>query len=593
MNSNLNFHLRKMLAVFLSFGMIFATTGCSSNTTAKENADTVANEPETFSDTSSNTIALSTSGELITLNADEMFTERDSKTEYDVSSATQITLADESVTLSSEGCYILSGSLGNGQIVIDADDSAKIQLVLNGVNIHSDNSAAIFIKKADKVFITLSEGSTNLLSNGGTFEENEYNIDSVIFSKSDLTLNGSGTLQITSPAGHGIVSKDDLVITGGIYHITASSSAISGKDSVRIADGTFTLNATKDGIHSENTDDTSKGFIYISGGTFDITTESDGLDASSTIQLEGGTFNITAGDDAFHADSHLWVRDGVLNVSRCYEGLEAQYITIDGGTIQIVSSDDGINAAGGNDQSSMMAENDRFSGENSSIIINGGTLYVNASGDGIDSNGTLTVNGGEIIIEGPENSGNGALDYNQSAMITGGTIIAFGFSGMAQNFGSDSTQCSILANIQSTQKAETTAILTDASGKVITKYTPSKSYNSILISTPDIQVGETYTLSTGTENTSIEMTSTIYGSGMGAMGNHGNMGGRGGMGGRDGMTPNDAFPDGTFPDGKAPNGAFPDNTIPDGTLPDGTTPDEMFPNGRNERGGRDKIQENQ
>lgn len=577
MNSNLNFRLRKMPAVFLSFGMIFtmifATTGCSSNTAAKENTDTIANEPETFSDTSNNTIALSTGGELITLNADEMFTERDSKTEYDVSSATQITLADESVTLSREGCYILSGSLGNGQIVIDADDSAKIQLVLNGVNINSNNSAAIFIKKADKVFITLSEGSTNLLSNGGTFVENEYTIDSVIFSKSDLTLNGSGTLQITSPAGHGIVSKDDLVITGGIYHITAASSAISGKDSVRIADGTFTLNATKDGIHSENTDDTSKGFIYISGGTFNITTESDGLDASSTIQLEGGTFNMATGDDAFHADSHLWMRDGVLNVSRCYEGLEAQYITIDGGTIQIVSSDDGINAAGGNDQSSIVAENDRFSGENSSIIINGGTLYVNASGDGIDSNGTLTVNGGEIIIEGPENSGNGALDYNQSAMITGGTIIAFGFSGMAQNFGSDSTQCSILANIQSTQKAETTAILTDASGNVITKYTPSKSYNSILISTPDIQIGETYTLSTGSESTSIEMTSTIYGSGMGAMGNHGNMGGHGGMGGRDGMTPNDAFPDGTFPDGM--------------------TPDEMFPDGRNGRGGRDKIQESQ
>lgn len=573
---------RKTLAVSFSFcmilSMIFALTGCDSNATADENAGTATTASGMFSDSQNNgsisglqaDSTISADSEIITLNADEMFTDRDKETEYDISSATQITLADESVTISKEGCYILSGSLKDGQIIIDADDSAKIQLVLNGVTINSDDSAAIFIKEADKVFITLAEGITNVLTNGGIFSENEYNIDAVIFSKADLTLNGNGTLKITSPAGHGIVSKDDLVITGGIYNITAASSAVSGKDSIRIADGTFTLNAVKDALHSENTDDTSKGFIYVAGGTFDITAESDGLDSSSTIQLEGGTFNIAAGDDAIHADSFLWVRDVMLVVSDCYEGLEAQNIIIDGGTIKVISIDDGINAAGGNDQSSIMAQEDRFRSENSSIIINGGLLSISASGDGIDSNGTLTVNGGEIIVEGPENSGNGALDYNQSAVITGGTLIASGYGGMSQNFGTDSTQCSIMASLQTTQSAGTKAVLTNSSGNVIAEYTPSKSYNSIIISTPDIKTGETYTLTAGTESISIEMTSTIYGSGMdgrGGMGDHGGMGDRGGMapddinnrGGRDSQQNGKKFPDEmneNFTGGEIP--AFPD-----------------------------------
>lgn len=569
--------VKKVFVTLLSCSMIFTMTGCSSNTIAQEATGSIPTESVSgaFSNSAASDLPTETSSvadsEILTLNADEMFTDRDMETGYDISSATKITLAEESVTISKEGCYILSGSLTNGQIIIDADDSAKIQLVLDSVTIHSEDSAAIFIKNADKVFITLPDGSNNTLSSSA-FVENEFNIDGVIFSKADLTLNGNGSLKITSSLGHGIVSKDDLVITGGTYEVTASSSALSGKDSVRIAAGTFTINATKDAIHSENTEDSSKGFIYISGGTFDITAGSDGLDSSSTIQLEGGTFNMTTDDDAFHADSYLWIRNGILNITSCYEGLEAQNITIDNGTINIVASDDGVNAAGGTDQSSMMAERDRFAGENCNIIINGGILNINASGDGIDSNGTLTVNGGEIIIEGPENSGNGALDYNQSAVITGGTVAAFGFNGMAQNFGSDSTQCSILVSLSTTQAAGTKAFLTNASGDIIMEYTPSKSYNSILISTPDIKTGETYTLTAGAETASIEMTSTIYGSGMGSMGD------RGGMGSHGGINPDEMTPDGMRPGGgMKPDGTMPDGTMPDGTMPDGSAWDGTFP----------------
>ena len=595
-------NFKRIIAAGLSCMLIFSMTGCNSNTNKQETpSENIGNIDNRNSDNKVDNTGISTE-EILTLNADDMFTDRDKRNEYDAASATRITLSGESITLPQEGCYIITGFLNDGQIVIDAPDTTKIQLVLDNVSINSNDNAPIFIKEADKVFITLADGTNNTLTNGGTFVENEYNIDAVIFSKADLTLNGTGTLTISSAGGHGIVSKDDLVITSGNYDITAASSAISGKDSVRIADGTFTLNSTKDGIHSENTDDTQKGFIYIADGTFDITAESDGLDATSTIQVEGGTFHLVTADDAMHADSYLWIRDGVINAAKCYEGLEAQNITVDGGTIDIIASDDGMNASGGNDGSGLgpgggmdfprggnppseipsgelpsgefpsmgeipnsefpskneaptgdfFTHEDRFSSSNTSgITINGGIITLKADGDGIDSNGSLTINGGEIYVEGSENGGNGALDYATSAIINGGIFVAMGQSAMAQNFGSDSTQCAMLVNTSSSLNANDIFTLTDATGASIVTYTPSIRYNSVLISTPDIKTGASYTLTAGTENVSIEMTDTIYGSGMGAVGGFEGMGNMGGpqnhdnpgnrpddMGGKPSMNPN-------------------------------------------------------
>lgn len=584
---------------------------------------------------------------------EDMFTERDLDASYEESSSAKIALADgatksdsdnvktdgDAVEITGEGTYIISGTLTNGRIIINAKDSDKIQLVLNGANINCDTGAAIYVKQADKVFITLAPSSENTLSNKREFVAvDDNNIDSVIFSKSDLTLNGSGKLTVNAAYGHGIVSKDDLVLTGGEYSITSEKQALSGKDSIRVADGAYTLNAGKDGLHSENADDTSKGFIYIANGTFDITCDCDGIDASGTVTVKngsvnitsgggsenaekkseeffpggrnqqnqsaeqtteqsdsvsakgikadgnltivsgefsinsaddaihsnssitvsGGTYKILTGDDGIHADANLTVTNGTLNIEKSYEGLEGQAINISGGTISIVSNDDGMNAAGGNDESGFggkMMQDDFSTDENSSITIFGGKITINASGDGIDSNGNFYVKGGEIYVSGPENDGNGALDYSGDAQITGGTIVAVGMSGMAQNFGSSSTQGSILLNVSSRSRGAVT--VKDSSGSVIISFTPEKEYNSVVISSPDIKKGETYTVTAAGESQTVEMSDIIYSSAGSATGNPG--GGQN-PGGGHGQTPPDNQNNGGTPPEK-PSGERPQKPV--------------------------------
>lgn len=584
------------------------------------------------------------SSQVTALNASEMFTDRDKEIGYDESECVSIVLNNDSaqcssdgvkisgstVTISAEGTYILSGTLTNGMIIVDAAKEDKIQLVLNDAHINFDTSAAIYVKQADKVFITLASDTKNTLSNAKEFVAIDDNdIDAVIFSKDDLTINGNGSLTVNAAYGHGIVSKDDMVITGGTYSITAEKRGISGNDSIRIADGSITVASGTDGLHSENTDDSALGYIYIADGQFKITSDTDGLDASGIIQVDGGTFSITtgggsanastkqdgsingdwgkwgggrggrdkkpsalptsmttavvptastaatvttdtetssskglksdnsiiinsgeftidssddsvhsnndiqitdgtlklsSGDDGIHADSSLKISGGSITVTKSYEGIEGQNIDISGGSVSVISSDDGINAAGGSDQSSTADHPGRngFSSDESAYInISGGKINVNASGDGIDSNGNLTVSGGEIYVSGSTNGGNGALDYNGKAIISGGIVIAAGSSSMAQNFGSDSTQGSMLVNA-STQPANTEIILKDKNGSTIASFTPSKQYNCVVISCPEIKKGETYTLQCGDSKTSVTMDSLIYG-------NDNGMGGKGGM----------------------------------------------------------------
>lgn len=777
---------------------------------------------------------------------DDMFTERDLDVGYDESSAVKINLADDSstvtvgddteadaseadetkaddsetnetetassgvsisgniITITKEGTYVFSGALSEGQIIVDAD-SAKVQLVLDNADVTSASSAAIYVKNADKTFITLAEGSENILMNTAEYEAiDDNNIDAVIFSKDDLTLNGKGTLTINSEYGHGIVSKDDLKLVGGTYNITAENHALSGKDSVRIADGTYNLTSGKDGIHSENADDDEKGFVYIASGDFTIESTGDGIDASYVVQIDDGDFDITAGDgaenatktnndmpgggtrdnmgggapggvaqdgeapsgdkpsggkpsgdkpsgdatsgdttsedtsggnlkggdgsdesvsgsasgkqtgqtppdrpdgdsfdgsrpdgkasdntggqtaqtppdksgkdtsdgqqsdknsqskdiadnttassapsdtgsetasstssdtdseaasstssdtdststkgiksdgalyvnggtftinsaddafhsnsdvtindgtytissgdDGMHADSALLVNGGTITVTESYEGLEGLNITINDGKIDIAASDDGMNAAGGNDQSGFggmggdgfkgmqapdaaqksddTSENTQKSDDSSDtaqttgsitvaaqkqdntsdtaqttgnitvaaqksdnisvasqdtdaasedemwMVINGGYVHVLAGGDGLDSNGDLTINGGEVYVDGPSDNGNSAIDYGEksSFYINGGTVVAVGSSGMAEDVSSESKQQAAFVKLDSQADAGD-VILKDADGNEIISYTAQKKYDCVIISTAALKAGKTYTLS--------------------------------------------------------------------------------------------------
>lgn len=585
----MSYNNTKLVAGLLGYALLACSiSGCSFDSFSKTTT-------ETSSESSSSATGITY------LDADDMFTDRDKEVGYDEDTATAITLSDDAsscdsssvsisdntITITDEGTYLLTGSLSDGQVIVDADDK-KVQLVLDSVNINCDTSAALYVKAADKVFVTLASDSENSLSNTSDFVAiDDNNIDAVIFSKDDLTLNGSGTLTVTAKYGHGIVSKDDLVITSGTYQITAAKHALSGKDSVRIADGVLTLDAGTDGIHSENTDDDAKGFIYIANGDISITADSDGFDAEETLQVDGGNIEVAAGDDGLHADGDLIITDGTINVTKSYEGLEGMTVTVEDGDISVVPSDDGINAAGdgtseessqsgtppekpdGSDSTEDRPEppggfdkNDNSSADSNSdsnsdskpadlpdgnagpgdgnggpgggnggpgggnggpdgsnggpgdgmeeatdynlIQISGGKIYINASGDGIDSNGNLTVTGGEIYVDGPTSGGDGALDCSGTALISGGTVIAVSSSGMAENFDSSSAQGSMITTV-SDSMITGDITLTDSEGNTIVSYSPSKEYSSVVISCADLKEGETYTLVAGDTSTSVSL----------------------------------------------------------------------------------------
>lgn len=337
---------------------------------------------------------------------DDMFTDRDKRDSYEengsvllqfngdsvTSSSDSVQISGTTVTITEEATYILSGTLNNGMVIVNADKSAKLQLVLNGVSINSETSAPLYILAADKVFVTLAEGTENTLSNGGTFTAiDENNIDAVIFSKQDLTLNGSGSLTVTSPAGHGIVSKDDLVITGGTYTVNCASHGLDANDSVRIMDGTLTVDAGKDGIRAENDEDTSLGFIYISGGTLNIEAEGDGISAGAYLQIEDGTFDLLCGGGSENGSKESSDSWGGFMGGGMGGGMGGFMGGGPGGRSGIASS----SSASTSDESSSSMKGLKAAGD---MLISGGSFTINSADDAIHSNGSITINGGTFEI---------------------------------------------------------------------------------------------------------------------------------------------------------------------------------------------------
>ncbi len=335
---------------------------------------------------------------------------------------------------------------------------------------------------------------------------------------------GKITIQAKSD---GIQSNNDedtdkgwISLDGGTFNIEAGKDAIQAETILQVNGGSFSL--TSGGGAKENTrirsqfpgrgmnntaaneaaTDSAKALkggtgIAVSNGDFTIDAADDAIHSKGKIAIKGGTFDISTGDDAVHADSNLTIDAGTLNVLKCYEGLEGAFITITGGKICLLASDDGINAAGDNDGSGQQQGRDNFAAGNYEVRITGGYVYIDAGGDGLDSNGALNIEGGTIIVNGPTNNGNGPLDYNGASTITGGVLVAAGSSGMAQAPGEASSQNSLLVYYSAVQKAGTLVNLSDESGSSLLTFAPSKDYQSIVISTPQLQKGKTYTLSSG------------------------------------------------------------------------------------------------
>lgn len=386
--------LKKKCALILSLmlAMTTALAACSENsqsgTTQQTSSSIVQTENQSGKTTSDTTANVITN----TADKSELYTERDLLQTADTSKATTIEVTDgQTVDITEAGTYILKGTAKNCTVKVNADSDAKVQLVLDGVSITNDDFPAIYVVSADKCFVTTTDSENTLAVTGEFKADGDTNTDAVIFSKDDLVLNGTGTLKIESANGNGISGKDDIKVTGGTYEITTALDSIEANDNIYICAGSFDITSNKDALHAENDDDNTLGNIYITGGSFKITAKSDALQGNTSVTIDDGTFDLTAA-----------------------EGIESTYVKINGGSITIASTDDGINAG-----------NKNKSGTTPTIEINGGEIKITMSQgdtDGIDANGNIIINGGTVDIT----SSGSTIDYDGTATYNGGTIIING-----------------------------------------------------------------------------------------------------------------------------------------------------------------------
>lgn len=388
---------RTITTIIAALTMATALTACDGIA-----AETISNMIEVAkestgtgtSDTSNITTTVYTSATSSDTETDltDLFSKRDLNQTPDLTDADIIEVVDgKSYTISSEGIYIIRGTATNCTIRVEADKEAKVQLVLDGVSITNDNFPAIYVVSADKCFVTTTDSENTLTVTGKYTSEGSTNTDAVIFSKDDLVLNGTGILNINSYYGNGISGKDDIKVTGGTYNIKSAEDGIEANDSIAIYDGIFNITTNKDGLHSENDEDDTVGWIYIKDGSFNINVKSDGIQATTFLVVDGG--------------------DLVINAA---EGIEATYIQINGGNLDITASDDGMNASYKSKSYTVPV-----------IEFNGGTTVIEVGQgdtDAVDSNGNIYVNGGTISVTSTVSS----FDYDGTAEYNGGTIIING-----------------------------------------------------------------------------------------------------------------------------------------------------------------------
>lgn len=464
------------------------------------------------------------------------------------------TAEGSTVYITAGGSYTIKGNLTDGRIIVDAEKQ-EVALTLDGASIHCSYSAPLYVYHSKQTTITLKAGTTSTLTDGTTYTyTDEYSSEAdeepnaCLYSKSDLVIAGGGKLSVTSNFNNGITSKDTLTIQSATVAVTSKNHGINGKDYLSVSDASITVNSKGDALRSTNDsgeqnesgntlgyvilkDSTlnltavedavqaestltitnckitatttgnpssvsakglkSTGDMVINSGTFVLNCTDDAVHSNANVTVKGGTFTVDSGDDAFHADETLTVSGGTITVNSSYEGLEGNLINISGGTIRLKSSDDGINAAGGVDNSGGFYPS---SSGNSGIQITGGYVVVNANGDGVDSNGTIHMSDGTLIILGPTGGGNGALDYDSTFTITGGVMMAQGSKDMAQS-PNDLSQYALSLTFNQSLSAGTYVQLKIGDEEVVLQI--QKTTQNLIYTSPAIQKGDTVTVSYG------------------------------------------------------------------------------------------------
>lgn len=546
---------------FLTSGLLL--TGCTAANVAtpQDSAPQDATQSESAIPTGDLTPAtvMAANADYTTLNTDEWNEAQAVDIQLTGSNASSsdagVTVTEGTITITAGGTYRFSGAF-EGKVVVAAPDDAAVTLILDGVALTNPAGAAIEVQSADDVAIHLAAGSTNTVSDAPSYAD-DAEANSAIFADTDLTISGTGSLAVTGNGGHGIKSTDDLVILGGTITVAAAEDALRGKDALVVEGGTLHLSSTNgDGMKSNGDEgdadiDWTSGYLYVSGGTIDISAGDDGLQAFTDTVIAGGTVSITAADDGVKGDVvvSIGTQDGIsepqVTVTTSLEAIESANIGISGGVIDVTASDDGVNASGNAELQALIAGQEyvaggqgEFTQTGERLVVTGGSLTVDAEGDGLDSNGTITITGGDTIVYGPTQGGNGSIDANGDITVTGGTLLTFGPNSMEQSPSTDGQGWVIVAaQLTAGQSAQ----LVDNSGTVVAKFTAKKHALNIIYSTAAIQAAATYTV-------------TSNGESLGSA-----VAGEGGLGG--------GMPGGGMPDGEGPGGDMPDGEMPSGEGP--------------------------
>lgn len=395
-----------------------------------------------------------------------------------------VTVDGDTVTIKAAGTYRLSGSLADGKVVIAAGEEDVVRVILDGVTLASSTGSPLVVQSANEAILFLDEGSTNSLKDAATYTDQGTDApNAALYSMADLTLAGRGSLAVNGQYNDGIVSKDGLVLAAGNVTVQAADDGIKGKDYAVLLDGAYQVTAGGDGFKSDNDTDDGRGWLLVNGGKI----------------------TVTAGDDGIKAQNQLAITNGTVTVAESEEGLEAQHIAVSGGTVNVTANDDGVNASGSAATAQSGAQGGGMGGGpgggesvgDYTVDVSGGLLTINSQGDGLDSNGNATISGGTVVVNGPENDGNGALDVNGELAVSGGTVAAAGSSGMAVTPGTSSTQSGVQVTFGSTQPAGTTVQLADADGKLVATFVTTKSAASLVFSSAAIEAGKEYTVYTG------------------------------------------------------------------------------------------------